>query len=176
MRSSSEPYKRVVWDVAAAERRGAGECACVEEYLNDARTVPPTELRTEIWLPCVEDCLDERLGDVRSEFVTSRSCQRDRLLVGLQIRDARRAHRQMLEFDALIRRQLVVTVARDEVDELLTRDVRLGGGILPLNVEQTDSSAATSIPAAWWLARQSVRPQYTLIASFAVVSVSISSL
>ena len=89
--------------------------------------------------PCVEDCLDERLGDVLgSEFVASRSCQRDRLLVGLQIRDARRAHRQMpLEFDALIRRQLVVTVARDEVDELLTRDVRLGGqGILPLNVEQ----------------------------------------
>jgi hypothetical protein len=42
-----------------------------------------------------------------------------------------------LEFDALIRRQLVVTVARDEGDELLTRDVRLGGqGILPLNVEQ----------------------------------------
>jgi AraC family transcriptional regulator len=24
---------------------------CVEEYLNDPRTTPPTELRTEIWLP-----------------------------------------------------------------------------------------------------------------------------
>jgi AraC family transcriptional regulator len=24
---------------------------CVEEYLNDSRTLPPTELRTEIWLP-----------------------------------------------------------------------------------------------------------------------------
>ena len=42
-----------------------------------------------------------------------------------------------LEFDTLIRRQLVVTVARDEVDELLTRDVGLGGqGILPFNAEQ----------------------------------------
>jgi len=28
-----------------------GDAPCVEEYLNDARTVPPTELRTEIWLP-----------------------------------------------------------------------------------------------------------------------------
>jgi AraC family transcriptional regulator len=29
----------------------AAEAPCVEEYLDDARTVPPTELRTEIWLP-----------------------------------------------------------------------------------------------------------------------------
>jgi AraC family transcriptional regulator len=27
------------------------DAPCIEEYLNDARTVPPTELRTEIWLP-----------------------------------------------------------------------------------------------------------------------------
>jgi AraC family transcriptional regulator len=27
------------------------DAPCVEEYLNDARIVPPTELRTEIWLP-----------------------------------------------------------------------------------------------------------------------------
>jgi AraC family transcriptional regulator len=29
----------------------AADAPCVEEYLNDARTVSPTELRTEIWLP-----------------------------------------------------------------------------------------------------------------------------
>ena len=27
------------------------DAPCVEEYLNDARTTPPPELRTEIWLP-----------------------------------------------------------------------------------------------------------------------------
>jgi len=27
------------------------DAPCVEEYLNDPRTTPPTELRTEIWLP-----------------------------------------------------------------------------------------------------------------------------
>ena len=29
----------------------AADAPCVEEYLNDARTVPPGELRTAIWLP-----------------------------------------------------------------------------------------------------------------------------
>jgi AraC family transcriptional regulator len=29
----------------------AADAPCVEAYLNDARTVPPAELRTEIWLP-----------------------------------------------------------------------------------------------------------------------------
>lgn len=29
----------------------AADAPCVEEYLNDARTVPASELRTEIWLP-----------------------------------------------------------------------------------------------------------------------------
>jgi AraC family transcriptional regulator len=29
----------------------AADAPCVEEYLNDARLVPPPELRTEIWLP-----------------------------------------------------------------------------------------------------------------------------
>lgn len=29
----------------------ADDAPCVEEYLNDARTVPPAELMTEIWLP-----------------------------------------------------------------------------------------------------------------------------
>ena len=27
------------------------DAPCVEEYLNDPRTTPPPELRTEIWLP-----------------------------------------------------------------------------------------------------------------------------
>ena len=29
----------------------AADAPCVEEYLNDARTIPAAELRTEIWLP-----------------------------------------------------------------------------------------------------------------------------
>ena len=29
----------------------AAEAPCIEEYLNEARVVPPSELRTEIWLP-----------------------------------------------------------------------------------------------------------------------------
>lgn len=27
------------------------DAPCIEEYLNDARTTPPTELKTEVWLP-----------------------------------------------------------------------------------------------------------------------------
>jgi AraC family transcriptional regulator len=27
------------------------DAPCVEEYLNDPRTLPPTEWRTEVWLP-----------------------------------------------------------------------------------------------------------------------------
>jgi AraC family transcriptional regulator len=37
------------WLAASGEE--AADAPCVEEYLNDARTVPPSELRTEIWLP-----------------------------------------------------------------------------------------------------------------------------
>ena len=69
-----------------------------------------------------------------------------------------------LEFDALVRRQLVVTVARDEVDELLTRDVRLGGqAILPLNVGQSDRQLGGDVDARslGGPARQSVRPHNT---------------
>ena len=29
----------------------AADAPCIEAYLNDARTVPASELRTEIWLP-----------------------------------------------------------------------------------------------------------------------------
>ena len=83
-----------------------------------------------------------------------------------------------LEFDALIRRQLVVTVARDEVDELLTRDVRLGGqGILRSTWSSDRQLGGASMPGAWWAGSPiGATSQYTLIASFAVVSVSISSL
>jgi len=42
-----------------------------------------------------------------------------------------------LELDALIRRQLIVPIAPDEIDQLLASDVRLDRqGTLPLNVEQ----------------------------------------
>jgi len=37
------------WLPQSAEE--AADAPCIEEYLNDARIVPPTELRTEIWLP-----------------------------------------------------------------------------------------------------------------------------
>ena len=30
------------------------DASCVEEYLNNPRLVPPSELRTEIWLPLAE--------------------------------------------------------------------------------------------------------------------------
>lgn len=29
----------------------AADAPCIEEYLNDPRTLPPTEWRTEVWLP-----------------------------------------------------------------------------------------------------------------------------
>jgi AraC family transcriptional regulator len=37
------------WLVESGEE--TADAPCVEEYLNDARTVPPSALRTEIWLP-----------------------------------------------------------------------------------------------------------------------------
>ena len=46
---------RVLDTFASAGLAESGEepanAPCIEEYLNDARTVPPPELRTEIWLP-----------------------------------------------------------------------------------------------------------------------------
>jgi len=40
---------KVVAEAESGEE--AGDAPCIEEYLNDARVVPPAELRTEIWLP-----------------------------------------------------------------------------------------------------------------------------
>jgi AraC family transcriptional regulator len=45
------PYKWLYGTWLAQNGEEAADAPCVEEYLNDARTVPPTELRTEIWLP-----------------------------------------------------------------------------------------------------------------------------
>ena len=45
------PYKWLYGTWLAPNGEEAANAPCVEDYLNDARTVPPTELRTEIWLP-----------------------------------------------------------------------------------------------------------------------------
>jgi AraC family transcriptional regulator len=45
------PYRWLYGTWLAQSSEEAADAPCVEEYLNDARTVPPTELRTEIWLP-----------------------------------------------------------------------------------------------------------------------------
>jgi AraC family transcriptional regulator len=44
-------YKWLFGTWLAESGEETADAPCVEEYLNDARTVPPTELRTEIWLP-----------------------------------------------------------------------------------------------------------------------------
>lgn len=45
------PYKWLYGTWLEQSGEEAADAPCVEEYLNDARTVPPPELRTEIWLP-----------------------------------------------------------------------------------------------------------------------------
>jgi AraC family transcriptional regulator len=45
------PYRWLYGTWLAQSGEEVADAPCVEEYLNDARTVPPTELRTEIWLP-----------------------------------------------------------------------------------------------------------------------------
>lgn len=45
------PYKWLYGTWLAQSGEETADAPCVEAYLNDARTVPPTELRTEIWLP-----------------------------------------------------------------------------------------------------------------------------
>jgi AraC family transcriptional regulator len=45
------PYKWLYGTWLAQSGEEPDNAPVVEEYLNDARTVPPTELRTEIWLP-----------------------------------------------------------------------------------------------------------------------------
>jgi AraC family transcriptional regulator len=44
-------YKWLYGTWLAQSGEEPGDAPCIEEYLNDARTVPPTELRTEVWLP-----------------------------------------------------------------------------------------------------------------------------
>jgi AraC family transcriptional regulator len=45
------PYKWLYGTWLAQSGEEPDNAPIVEEYLNDARTVPPSELRTEIWLP-----------------------------------------------------------------------------------------------------------------------------
>lgn len=45
------PYTWLYGTWLAESGEEAADAPCIEEYLNDARTVPPTELKTEIWLP-----------------------------------------------------------------------------------------------------------------------------
>ena len=47
----ARPYKWLYGTWLAQNGEEAADAPCVEEYLNDARTVPPTELKTVIWLP-----------------------------------------------------------------------------------------------------------------------------
>ena len=44
-------YKWLYGTWLARSGEELADAAIVEEYLNDARTVPPSDLRTEIWLP-----------------------------------------------------------------------------------------------------------------------------
>lgn len=45
------PYSWLYGTWLPASGEEPADAPCIEEYLNDARTVPPAELRTEIWLP-----------------------------------------------------------------------------------------------------------------------------
>jgi len=45
------PYRWLYGSWLAQSGEEPDNAPTVEEYLNDARMVPPTELRTEIWLP-----------------------------------------------------------------------------------------------------------------------------
>jgi AraC family transcriptional regulator len=45
------PYKWLFGRWLADSGEEAADAPCIEEYLNDARVVPPRELKTEIWLP-----------------------------------------------------------------------------------------------------------------------------
>ena len=71
-------------------------------------------------MPRVEDGLHQRFGNlIRNWIARRRFRQQDGLLLGLQIGHTRGAHREMpIELGALVGCQLVVTIARDEVDEL----------------------------------------------------------
>jgi AraC family transcriptional regulator len=45
------PYRWLYGTWLGGSDEEADDAPCVEEYLNDARTVPPAQLKTEIWLP-----------------------------------------------------------------------------------------------------------------------------
>jgi AraC family transcriptional regulator len=45
------PYRWLYGTWLAQSGEEPADAPSIEEYLNDARVVPPTELRTEIWLP-----------------------------------------------------------------------------------------------------------------------------
>jgi hypothetical protein len=84
------------------------------------------------------------------------------------------------ELRALLSRQLLIAVSRDELDELPAGDKGPGQENLPLDVERlyyTDTAAATS--TSWWRRCAGVpngaTSQYTLMASVAVVKVWRSS-
>jgi hypothetical protein len=55
-----------------------------------------------------------------------------------------------LEVRALLDGQLVVPVLRDELDELLARDVGPGQDNLPLNVERLDYTDTTAAASTSW--------------------------
>jgi AraC family transcriptional regulator len=46
-----QPYSWLYGTWLTESGEEAADAPCIEEYLNDARTLPPSELRTEIWLP-----------------------------------------------------------------------------------------------------------------------------
>ena len=46
-----QPYRWLYGTWLAQSGEEAADAPCIEEYLNDARSVPPSGLRTEIWLP-----------------------------------------------------------------------------------------------------------------------------
>jgi AraC family transcriptional regulator len=49
------PYTWLSHLVAPSNGAEASDQPCVEEYLNDPRRVPASELRTAIWLPIAEE-------------------------------------------------------------------------------------------------------------------------
>ena len=85
-----------------------------------------------------EDRFDQGLRHVRRNRIVGRRLgQQHGLLVRLQVRHARWADREMsLEFRTLMQLQFVISIPRDELDELLARDVGPGQGNLPLDVER----------------------------------------
>src|SRR5215510_2964848 len=72
-----------------------------------------------------EDGFDERVGNLRgNRFVRGGLSEEHRLLVRLEIRNTRWAHAKvLLEFRTYVLLELVVPIAADEFNELLTGHV-----------------------------------------------------